>query len=61
MGMLVLTRKPGQRILIGGGFEAGGVTVMVTEVSGDQVRLGINAPADIEILREEVASEQNAG
>ena len=47
--MLVLSRKIGERIVIGQG-----VTVMVLEVNGQRVRLGIVAPGDVHILREEV-------
>jgi carbon storage regulator len=47
--MLVLTRKVGERIRIGDD-----VTVQVLEVRGGQVRLGLAAPAEIRIFREEV-------
>lgn len=47
--MLVLTRKPGQSIIIGEG-----IVVTVLDVKGDQVRLGINAPRDLPVHREEV-------
>ena len=47
--MLVLTRRVNERILIGDN-----VTVTVLEVHGDQVRLGIDAPRDIKVFREEV-------
>jgi carbon storage regulator len=47
--MLVLTRKPGQSILIGEGIE-----VQVLSVSGEKVRLGITAPRDVTIFRDEV-------
>ena len=47
--MLVLSRKIGERIVIGEG-----VTVMVLEVNGQRVRLGIVAPGDVPVLREEV-------
>jgi carbon storage regulator len=50
--MLVLTRKPGQSLLIGDGIE-----VKIIEVQGDQVRIGINAPKDISILRRELMDE----
>ncbi len=49
--MLVLTRKPGQSILIGDGIE-----VQVLSVSGEKVRLGITAPRDVTIFRDEVRS-----
>jgi carbon storage regulator len=47
--MLVLTRKVGERIRIGDD-----VTVQVLDVRGGQVRLGLAAPAEIRIFREEV-------
>ena len=47
--MLVLTRKPGQSIMIGEGIE-----VQVLSVSGEKVRLGITAPRDVTIFRDEV-------
>jgi carbon storage regulator len=47
--MLVLTRKPGQSIMIGDGVE-----VRVLSVAGEKVRLGITAPRDVSIFRNEV-------
>lgn len=47
--MLVLTRRAGESIVIGND-----VTVTVLEVRGDQIRLGIDAPRDVPIHREEV-------
>jgi carbon storage regulator len=47
--MLVLTRKLGEVIRVGDA-----VTVRVLEVKGNQVRLGVEAPAEIRIYREEV-------
>jgi carbon storage regulator len=47
--MLVLTRKLGEVIRVGD-F----VTVRVLEVKGNQVRLGVDAPADVRIYREEI-------
>ena len=47
--MLVLSRKRGERIVIGDG-----VTVTVLEMRGDRVKLGFNAPAEVPIHREEV-------
>jgi carbon storage regulator len=49
--MLVLTRKPGEKVLIGDGI---GVTV--AEVKGNKVRLAFEAPDDVRILRAELAS-----
>ncbi len=48
--MLILTRKVGQSITIGDGS----VTVSVMEIKGRQVRLGIDAPADTPIHRQEI-------
>jgi carbon storage regulator len=47
--MLILTRKLGEIIRVGDQ-----VTVRVLEVKGGQVRLGVEAPADVRIYREEV-------
>jgi carbon storage regulator len=47
--MLVLTRKIGEMIRIGDE-----VTVQVLAVRGGQVRLGLDAPPDVRIFREEV-------
>lgn len=47
--MLVLARKKNQNILIGGD-----ITVKVLRVSRDAVRLGIEAPHDVPVHREEV-------
>ena len=47
--MLVLTRKQNESIMLGGDIE-----IIVTEISPTQVRLGIKAPRDLEILRKEI-------
>ena len=47
--MLVLTRKTGQRIMIGDEIE-----VAVLSTAGDKVRLGITAAKEVPIYREEV-------
>ncbi len=47
--MLVLTRKLNQKIMIGDSIE-----VMVVEIRGDRVRLGIAADKSVPIHREEV-------
>ena len=49
--MLVLSRKLGECILIGGDIQ-----VTVLDVSGDGVKLGVSAPRDIPIYRPEVLS-----
>ena len=48
--MLILSRKPGDAILI-----EGGIRVVVLAVDGGGVRLGIEAPASVGIVREEIA------
>lgn len=47
--MLVLSRRESERIRLGNS-----IVVTVVRVSGDKVRLGIEAPADIVVLREEL-------
>ena len=48
--MLVLTRNPSQSIIIGKEL----ITVKILEISGQSVRIGIEAPKDFSIHREEV-------
>jgi len=47
--MLVLSRRETERIRLGDS-----IVVTVVRVSGDKVRLGIEAPADVLVLREEL-------
>ncbi len=47
--MLVLSRKKDEKIVIGEN-----ITLMVIEIRGDRVRLGIDAPRDVAVHREEV-------
>ncbi|MED3660920.1 carbon storage regulator CsrA [Ureibacillus sp. FSL K6-8385] len=47
--MLVLTRKPGETIWIGDDIE-----IVITEVKGDQVKIGIRAPKHVDIVRGEL-------
>lgn len=47
--MLSITRRPGQRIVIGDD-----IVVEVTEISGSTVRLSIEAPRSVPIYREEI-------
>ena len=47
--MLILTRKVGETLMIGEE-----VTVTVLGVKGNQVRIGVNAPKDIAVHREEI-------
>ena len=47
--MLVLSRKQNERIRVGDS-----VVVTIVRVSGDKVRIGIEAPADVRVLRDEL-------
>lgn len=51
--MLVLTRKSGERIKIGTD-----VVIEIVEIDGSKVRVGIEAPKDVRILREEVPDRE---
>ncbi len=48
-GMLILTRRVGETLMIGDD-----VTVTVLGVKGNQVRIGVNAPRDVAVHREEI-------
>ncbi len=47
--MLILTRRVGESVVIGGN-----VTITVLGVKGNQTRIGVNAPRDIAVHREEI-------
>jgi carbon storage regulator len=47
--MLILTRRVGETVMIGSD-----VTVTVLGVKGNQVRIGVNAPRDVAVHREEI-------
>lgn len=52
--MLILTRRIGETLMIGDE-----VTVTVLGVKGNQVRLGVNAPKDVAVHREEIYDKIN--
>ena len=54
--MLILTRKVGESVLIGDGIK-----VSVLAVKGNQVRVGIDAPKDVSVHREEVRERLEEG
>jgi carbon storage regulator len=47
--MLILSRRPGESLKIGDE-----ITITVIGVSGNQIRLGITAPREVRVLREEI-------
>jgi carbon storage regulator len=47
--VLILSRKKGQSILIGNNIE-----IVISAIDGDQVKIGIQAPKDVNILRKEI-------
>ena len=54
--MLILTRRVGESLMIGDN-----VTVTVLGVKGNQVRIGVNAPKDVAVHREEIYSRIHEG
>jgi carbon storage regulator len=51
--MLVLGRKVGESIVIDGG-----IVVTVMEIKGEKIRLGVEAPRDVTVLRAEVQDDR---
>ena len=47
--MLVLSRKKDEKIIIGDN-----IAIMIVDIQGDKVRLGIEAPREVSVHREEV-------
>lgn len=53
--MLVLTRKPQEKIQIGDN-----ITITLVKVQGGRIRIGIEAPADVPVLRAELKAQLEA-
>jgi carbon storage regulator len=53
--MLVLTRRPGQSILVGED-----VQLMIVRIEGDRVVVGIDAPRDVRVVRTELLRDLEA-
>lgn len=47
--MLILTRKAGESLLIGDE-----ISITILSVRGNQIKLGVNAPKDVSVYREEI-------
>ncbi|GAC1658984.1 MAG: hypothetical protein NVS4B3_26770 [Gemmatimonadaceae bacterium] len=57
--MLMITRRPGERILVGDD-----ISIHVVEIVGNSVRIGVDAPRSVPVYREEIwaaAKEENRG
>lgn len=54
--MLILTRRVGESLMVGDN-----VTVTVLGVKGNQVRIGVNAPKDVAVHREEIYTRIHEG
>jgi carbon storage regulator len=54
--MLVLSRKLGEKIVIGDN-----IVVTVVKIDRNQIRIGIEAPQDVPVYREEIAPQRGAG
>lgn len=54
--MLVLSRKESQRIRLGDS-----IVVTIVKISGDKVRVGIDAPTDVLVLRDELEAHEPTG
>lgn len=53
--MLILTRKPGESLIIGDD-----ITINILGVQGNQVRIGIDAPKEVKIMRTELLEREKA-
>ncbi|HEX2226059.1 MAG TPA: carbon storage regulator CsrA [Candidatus Binatia bacterium] len=47
--MLILSRRPGESLTIGDN-----ITITVVSINGNQIRLGIKAPREVRVLRDEI-------
>jgi carbon storage regulator len=54
--MLVLSRKESQRIRLGDS-----IVITIVKISGDKVRVGVDAPSDVLVLRDELEVRDPAG
>jgi carbon storage regulator len=54
--MLVLSRKESQRIRLGDS-----IVITIVKISGDKVRIGIDAPSNVLVLRDELEAREPAG
>ncbi len=54
--MLVLSRKPGEKIKIGGN-----VTLSIERIRGNRVTVGIEAPGEVRIVRAELETTEEPG
>lgn len=54
--MLVLSRKESQRIRLGDS-----IVLTIVKIAGDKVRVGIQAPSDVLVLRDELEAWQDGG
>jgi carbon storage regulator len=57
--MLILSRKVGESIIIGSGNDK--VVLTVLEVRGGQIKLGISAPRELSVHREEIYQKIHEG
>jgi carbon storage regulator len=53
--MLILSRKVDEKIMIGDD-----ITVSIIEIKGDQIRLGVDAPRNVKVFRQEVLADIKA-
>ena len=54
--MLILTRKIGETIILDGGIE-----ITVSDIQGNHVKVGIDAPKEVKVYREEIAERMKVG